>query len=122
MHIFLNKEQKLVITTKGVIENMALELWREKSRCEGGFRDDALIFEELALRKNIAPASTPKTSENGARRNDSTGKLLYCSFCGRSQNEVHKLIAGPSVYICDECVALCNDIIEESMYEKEKNE
>ena len=40
-------------------------------------------------------------------------KLLYCSFCGKSQHEVRKLIAGPSVFICDECIALCNDIIRE---------
>jgi ATP-dependent Clp protease ATP-binding subunit ClpX len=38
-------------------------------------------------------------------------KLLYCSFCGKSQHEVRKLIAGPSVFICDECIELCNDII-----------
>ena len=40
-------------------------------------------------------------------------KQLFCSFCGKNQSEVKKLIAGPSVYICDECVALCNDIIKE---------
>lgn len=40
-------------------------------------------------------------------------KILYCSFCGKSQNEVKKLIAGPSVFVCDECVELCNDIIRE---------
>ena len=40
-------------------------------------------------------------------------KLLYCSFCGKSQHEVKKLIAGPSVFICDECIELCNDIIRE---------
>jgi len=45
------------------------------------------------------------------------GKLLYCSFCGKSQHEVRKLIAGPSVFICDECVDLCNDIITEEMQE-----
>ncbi len=45
------------------------------------------------------------------------GKLLYCSFCGKSQHEVRKLIAGPSVYICDECVDLCNDIIREEIRE-----
>ncbi|EGV51064.1 ATP-dependent Clp protease ATP-binding subunit ClpX [Candidatus Endoriftia persephonae] len=45
------------------------------------------------------------------------GKLLYCSFCGKSQHEVRKLIAGPSVFICDECVELCNDIIREEMHE-----
>jgi ATP-dependent Clp protease ATP-binding subunit ClpX len=46
--------------------------------------------------------------------NDSE-KLLYCSFCGKSQHEVKKLIAGPSVYVCDECVELCNDIILEEL-------
>ena len=44
---------------------------------------------------------------------DEGGKLLFCSFCGKNQNEVRRLIAGPSVYICDECVDLCNDIITE---------
>lgn len=53
--------------------------------------------------------------QNG--KND--GKLLYCSFCGKSQNEVRKLIAGPSVFICDECVELCNDIIREEIEEKQ---
>ena len=43
----------------------------------------------------------------------SSEKLLYCSFCGKSQHEVRKLIAGPSVFICDECIELCNDIIRE---------
>ncbi len=42
-------------------------------------------------------------------------KLLYCSFCGKSQHEVRKLIAGPSVYVCDECVDLCNDIIKDEL-------
>ncbi|TMO65204.1 ATP-dependent protease ATP-binding subunit ClpX [Pseudoalteromonas aurantia] len=46
---------------------------------------------------------------------DKSNKLLYCSFCGKSQHEVRKLIAGPSVYICDECVDLCNDIIREEI-------
>lgn len=46
------------------------------------------------------------------------GKILYCSFCGKSQHEVRKLIAGPSVFICDECVELCNDIIREELEEK----
>jgi ATP-dependent Clp protease ATP-binding subunit ClpX len=45
----------------------------------------------------------------------SDGKILYCSFCGKSQHEVRKLIAGPSVYVCDECVELCNDIIREEL-------
>jgi len=56
--------------------------------------------------------------------NDKQGKggdgdrLLYCSFCGKSQHEVRKLIAGPSVFVCDECVDLCNDIIREEIQEK----
>jgi ATP-dependent Clp protease ATP-binding subunit ClpX len=45
--------------------------------------------------------------------NKTGDKLLYCSFCGKSQHEVKKLIAGPSVFVCDECVALCNDIMKE---------
>ncbi len=48
-------------------------------------------------------------------RKSTDGKILYCSFCGKSQHEVRKLIAGPSVYICDECVELCNDIIREEL-------
>lgn len=50
---------------------------------------------------------------------DEKGKLLYCSFCGKSQHEVRKLIAGPSVFICDECVDLCNDIIREEVQESQ---
>ena len=46
---------------------------------------------------------------------DGDGKLLYCSFCGKSQHDVRKLIAGPSVFVCDECVELCNDIIREEL-------
>lgn len=55
------------------------------------------------------------TDHNGD--GDDNGKLLYCSFCGKSQHEVRKLIAGPSVFICDECVDLCNDIIREEIQE-----
>lgn len=56
------------------------------------------------------------SEENGGTGSDD-GKLLYCSFCGKSQQEVRKLIAGPSVFICDECVDLCNDIIREEVQE-----
>lgn len=48
----------------------------------------------------------------------SESTTLYCSFCGKSQHEVRKLIAGPTVFICDECVELCNDIIREEDVEK----
>ncbi len=57
------------------------------------------------------------SEERTGRSGDST-KILYCSFCGKSQHEVRKLIAGPSVFICDECVELCNDIIREELEEK----
>jgi len=57
-------------------------------------------------------------SENRHGRPGDTTKTLYCSFCGKSQHEVRKLIAGPSVFICDECVELCNDIIREELEEK----
>jgi len=50
-----------------------------------------------------------------SRGKSDDGKLLYCSFCGKSQHEVRKLIAGPSVFVCDECVELCNDIIREEL-------
>ncbi|WP_085315644.1 ATP-dependent Clp protease ATP-binding subunit ClpX [Derxia lacustris] len=49
------------------------------------------------------------------KKGTSSEKLLYCSFCGKSQHEVKKLIAGPSVFICDECIELCNDIIREEI-------
>ena len=57
------------------------------------------------------------TEDRQGRSGDSS-KILYCSFCGKSQHEVRKLIAGPSVFICDECVELCNDIIREELEEK----
>jgi ATP-dependent Clp protease ATP-binding subunit ClpX len=53
-----------------------------------------------------------------ARGRTDDGKLLYCSFCGKSQHEVRKLIAGPSVFVCDECVELCNDIIREELEDR----
>jgi ATP-dependent Clp protease ATP-binding subunit ClpX len=56
-------------------------------------------------------------SDHSGDSGDKNGKLLYCSFCGKSQHEVRKLIAGPSVFICDECVDLCNDIIREEIQE-----
>ncbi len=57
-------------------------------------------------------------SDDKHNKGDDSDKLLYCSFCGKSQHEVRKLIAGPSVFVCDECVELCNDIIREEVQEK----
>ena len=50
-----------------------------------------------------------------AEKKSGTEKMLYCSFCGKSQHEVKKLIAGPSVFICDECIELCNDIVRDEI-------
>src|SRR6202140_253551 len=58
----------------------------------------------------------PMTDDPRGRTDD--GKLLYCSFCGKSQHKVRKLIAGPSVFVCDECVELCNDIIREELEDR----
>ena len=55
---------------------------------------------------------------DNVRSGGQSGRVLYCSFCGKSEHEVRKLIAGPSVYICDECVDLCNDIIREEVHAK----
>src|SRR5437879_4534888 len=56
-----------------------------------------------------------------ARTREGNG-TLKCSFCGKSQNDVRKLIAGPTVYICDECIELCNDIIAEEWEEEKSRE
>jgi len=58
------------------------------------------------------------SDDTRGRATGDDGKLLYCSFCGKSQHEVRKLIAGPSVFVCDECVELCNDIIREELEDK----
>jgi len=60
-------------------------------------------------------------SDDRHSKGDDNSKLLYCSFCGKSQHEVRKLIAGPSVFVCDECVDLCNDIIREEIQEKDSD-
>lgn len=60
-------------------------------------------------------------SDDSFNKPDDGGKLLYCSFCAKSQQEVKKLIAGPSVFVCDECVELCNDIIKEEVQERESD-
>ncbi|MGA1071188.1 MAG: ATP-dependent Clp protease ATP-binding subunit ClpX [Pseudohongiellaceae bacterium] len=60
-------------------------------------------------------------SDDEFNKPDDSGKLLYCSFCAKSQQEVKKLIAGPSVFVCDECVELCNDIIKEEVQERESD-
>jgi len=68
--------------------------------------------------RNVWPQQVWGMSEDRQGRSGDSNKILYCSFCGKSQHEVRKLIAGPSVFICDECVELCNDIIREELEEK----
>ena len=63
----------------------------------------------------------PAGGLNKSSGNDSKN-TLYCSFCGKSQHEVRKLIAGPTVFICDECVDVCNDIIADDNKSETKNE
>ena len=62
------------------------------------------------------------SDDNNGKEGGDDSKLLYCSFCGKSQDEVKKLIAGPSVFICDECVDLCNDIIKEEIQDAEETQ
>src|SRR3569623_2191734 len=69
-------------------------------------------------RKRFIKVQRRSMSDERQSRSGEGGKILYCSFCGKSQHEVRKLIAGPSVFICDECVELCNDIIREELEEK----
>jgi hypothetical protein len=61
------------------------------------------------------PASGERSPSTGAQNDPASPKTLYCSFCGKSQHEVRKLIAGPGVYICDGCVDLCTDIVDEQL-------
>src|SRR5215472_10074507 len=57
----------------------------------------------------------PRSSAAAGHQDPTQQKILYCSFCGKNQHEVRKLIAGPGVYICDECVDLCTDIVDEQL-------
>jgi hypothetical protein len=61
-----------------------------------------------------APASDDRSLSVTAQNDPTPPKTLYCSFCGKSQHEVRKLIVGPYTYICDECVELCNDFVEDA--------
>jgi hypothetical protein len=67
------------------------------------------------LSAKIDAARPPSGSANDSRNPASQDKPLYCSFCGKSQHEVQKLVAGPFVFICDECIDLCTDIVDESL-------
>ena len=74
----------------------------------------------MSAKIEAAEPASPESSPSVATQNDRTPpKTLYCSFCGKSQHEVRKLIAGPTVFICDECVELCNDFVDDLHDDKE---
>jgi ClpX C4-type zinc finger protein len=62
----------------------------------------------------------PKSRDGESQLGESARKVVVCSFCGKSQDEVRKMIAGPTVYICDECIDLCNDILAEESPRQER--
>jgi len=70
---------------------------------------------EIIAEEANRPEPTPETKPAPSRRDTRSSRLLCCSFCGKTRREVRKLIAGPTVYICDECIGLCNDIIVEEI-------
>lgn len=122
MKIVFNEKRQLVISSFGTTETMALDLWKESARQDGGFKADAFVFEAHIPAQGRFPSQSEvekNKSASAGRGGDGAEKLLYCSFCGKSQHEIKKLIAGPGQYICDECIALCNDIIGEEIYRKE---
>jgi len=67
------------------------------------------------LSAKIDAARPPSNWPGRLQDSASEAKLLYCSFCGKNQNEVAKLVAGPAVFICDECIGLCTDIVDEQL-------
>ena len=67
------------------------------------------------LAAKIEAARPPSAWPGRLRDSASEAKLLYCSFCGKNQDEVNKLVAGPAVFICDECIDLCTDIVDEQL-------
>ena len=67
--------------------------------------------ERIAEARDAAATAHNVGKDGKPRQSDAEAETLYCSFCGKSQHEVAKLIAGPKVFICDECVALCADIV-----------
>src|SRR3712207_9155250 len=72
---------------------------------------------DVSVRVGLEPLRWARRKGQQVARIGESGDLLKCSFCGKSQKQVKKLIAGPGVYICDECIDLCNEIIEEELSE-----
>ena len=96
-----------------VAEDTDRDFWMTAQEAkEYGIVDEVLIQRELADKKQL------KTTGQLKMANKDSSQALKCSFCGKSQKQVIKLIAGPGVYICDECIELCVEIIEEEKVEK----
>src|SRR5687768_9958788 len=74
-------------------------------------------FRPVSKEPDRGSQAVPRKGVSGVARIGDGGDPLKCSFCGKSQKQVKKLIAGPGVYICDECIDLCNEIIEEELSE-----
>jgi rhamnose utilization protein RhaD (predicted bifunctional aldolase and dehydrogenase) len=101
-----------------VVERHGVYIWgddwlaaKRHAECYDELFALAAVFDEAGVALSTAPHEE-SDARNPARSSSSTG-LVSCSFCAKSQREVKKIIAGPEVYICDECIGLCNDIIAE---------
>ena len=118
-------ERDKILTAEGAVEYGLIDAVLQSLKGTAGTRGDR-------ARRTTPRVSPPngggtgyrsgRTQSTGRRRNvvariGDGGDLLKCSFCGKSQKQVKKLIAGPGVYICDECIDLCNEIIEEELSE-----
>ncbi len=91
-----------------------VELQEELRDGRASLRKEQWRLEALSYKlADSRPTYEDQTSECEEAQSGKKQVLLNCSFCGKTQHEVRKLIAGPNVYVCDECVALCNDIITE---------
>src|SRR3989475_2716841 len=98
---------------------------RRSGHQETGRRDEVRLDSGPkggALRRAAAWPTPGRSLEGGALVDKRENHTLCCSFCGKSQKEVKKLIAGPTVYICDECIGLCNDIIAEEIDKEESRD
>src|SRR5579884_611165 len=112
--------QMLALDTGQPIEKIQKDTDRDFIMSADEARQYGIIDEVITTRELRAfrrPPASPRGGRPGVAKFGDGGDLVKCSFCGKSQKQVKKLIAGPGVYICDECIDLCNDIIEEELAE-----
>ena len=100
-----NDNEQLVLTSFGMPEKMALRWWYEQLLSPGADITTYIAITHKAT--DLSHGKILKSERSG----------LFCNFCGKANHEVKALIAGPAVYICDECVTLCNGIIAEKKNE-----